>query len=78
VLGDFTLFWQQENDPSAKRQFLSLVFDGIWLDDGRVVAVQPKPSFLPFFEKQHKEAAETAGVKYGSDGGWSRVCCLGD
>jgi hypothetical protein len=24
VLGDFTLFWQQESDPTAKRQFLCL------------------------------------------------------
>jgi hypothetical protein len=34
----------------------------------RVVAVQPKPSFLPFFKHQREEAAGTAGVKYGSDG----------
>jgi hypothetical protein len=58
----------QEHNPTAKRQFLTLIFDGVWLDDGRVVAVQPKPSFLPFFKQQREEAAGTAGVKYGSDG----------
>ena len=56
VLQDFTLFWKKESDPANKRQVLSLIFDGIWLDDGRVVAVQPKPSFLPFFENKHEEA----------------------
>ncbi len=55
VLQHFTLFWQQASDPANKRQFLSLIFDGIWLDDGRVVAVQPKPSFLPFFENRHEK-----------------------
>jgi hypothetical protein len=47
VLEDFTLFWETETDPAAKRQFLSLIFQGVWLEDNRVVAVQPKPPFLP-------------------------------
>ncbi len=68
VLEDFTIFWTNEGDPANKRQFLSLIFDGVWLDDGRVVAVQPKPSFLPFFENRHEEATGRAGVKYGSFG----------
>ena len=69
VLEDFTIFWQNETDPAAKRQFLSLIFEGVWLDADRVVAVQPKPPFLPFFEDQHRtRTRETAGVKYGSDG----------
>jgi hypothetical protein len=29
VLEDFAMFWRTENDPNAKRQFLSLVFDGV-------------------------------------------------
>ncbi|HWY18313.1 MAG TPA: recombinase family protein [Solirubrobacteraceae bacterium] len=70
VLDDFTIFWQNETDPAAKRQFLSLIFEGVWLDADRVVAVQPKPPFLPFFEHQHRaRTPEKAGVKYGSDGG---------
>jgi hypothetical protein len=43
VLEDFTIFWTNEADPAAKRQFLSLIFEGVWLDQDRVVAVQPKP-----------------------------------
>ncbi len=50
VLEDFTTFWTTETEPDAKRQFLTLIFEGVWLDERRVVAVQPKPSFLPFFE----------------------------
>ena len=75
VLEDFTVFWQREQDPDAKRRFLSLIFQGIWLDENRVVAVQPKPSFLPFFENQRPKSAAGAGVKYGSDGTRTRDLC---
>ena len=76
VLEDFTIFWQKETDPDAKRQFLNLIFEGVWLDENRVVAVQPKPSFLPFFEKKHSsQTRERAGVKYGSDGTRTRDLC---
>jgi hypothetical protein len=60
--------------PDAKRRFLSPIFQGIWLDENGVVAVQPKPSFLPFFENQRPKSAAGAGVKYGSDGGQTRDC----
>ncbi|HEV3035905.1 MAG TPA: recombinase family protein [Solirubrobacteraceae bacterium] len=73
VLEDFAVFWKRENDPSAKRQFLHLIFDGVWLDDHRVVAVQPKPSFLPFFQQQRQRGAGAAGVNDGSDGSLSRT-----
>lgn len=36
----------------AKPQFLSLIFENVWLEQDRVVAVQPKPSFLPYFERK--------------------------
>jgi hypothetical protein len=49
---DFAIFWSTETDPAAKRQFLSLISGGVWLDRDRVVAVQPKPSFLLFFEDE--------------------------
>ncbi len=75
VLEDFTIFWQKEADPAAKRQFLSLIFEGVWLDANRVVAVQPKPPFLAFFEDQRQKSAAGAGVKYGSDGTRTRDLC---
>jgi hypothetical protein len=46
VLEDLSIFWRDETEPDAKRQFLGMLFEGIWLDDGRVVAVQPTPSFV--------------------------------
>jgi site-specific DNA recombinase len=75
VLEDFAVFWQHETDPNAKRQFLQLIFDGVWLDDHRVVAVQPKPSFLPFFRQQRQHGARAAGVNDGSDGTRTRDLC---
>ncbi len=72
VLEDFAVFWATETDPAAKRQFLSLIFGGVWLDQDRVVAVQPKPSFLAFFQQQRHE---TAGVNDGSDGTRTRDLC---
>jgi hypothetical protein len=59
VLEDFTTFWRDETEPQAKREFLSLIFEGVWLAARRVVAVQPKSSFLPFFTKSpHKTPAK--------------------
>ncbi|HTW41595.1 MAG TPA: recombinase family protein [Solirubrobacteraceae bacterium] len=57
VLEDFSIFWQNETDPAAKRQLLTLIFERIWLDGQHVAAVQPKPSFAPFFENQPPETA---------------------
>src|ERR1700686_290315 len=57
VLEDFSIFWRKETDPAAKRQLLSLVFQRVWLDEQRVVAVQPKPSFAPYFENQPLQTA---------------------
>ncbi len=76
VLEDFTVFWEKETEPAAKRQFLSLIFEGVWLEANRVVAVQPKAPFLPFFKERRPNPAACAGVKYGSDGGQTLVCCL--
>jgi hypothetical protein len=45
-------------DPDAKRQLLGLIFERVWLDDGRVVAVQPKAAFAPYFQQA---PAKTAG-----------------
>ncbi len=76
VLDDFTVFWQTETEHEAKRQFLNLNFEGIWLDERRVVAVQPKPSFLAYFENRPQKPLEMQCVKYGSDGGRTRTLRL--
>ena len=43
VLDDFSLFWRQEPDPEPRRQLLQHLFERVWIDDKRVVAVRPKP-----------------------------------
>jgi hypothetical protein len=58
-----------ETDPDAKRQLLGLLFEKIWLDERRVVAVQPKPAFAPFFQHRHRKPLEKGCVKSGSDRG---------
>ena len=74
VLEDFSIFWRKESDPAAKRQLLSLIFERVWLDEQRVVAVQPKAPFAPFFQQR---PAETAGKRCGSgsDGTRTRDLC---
>jgi hypothetical protein len=49
VLDHFSLFWQQEPNPAPRRQLLQHLFECVWIDDKRVVAVRPKPAFAAFF-----------------------------
>jgi hypothetical protein len=59
VLDDFDIFWRIEEDPDAKRELLRLIFERVWLDNGRVVAVRPNEAFAPFFVGgQNKTAAK--------------------
>ena len=57
VLDDFAIFWRAETDLTVKRQLLQIIFEQVWLDDCRIVAVQPKPSFAPFFQEHPPEPA---------------------
>jgi site-specific DNA recombinase len=68
VLDDFGIFWRLETDPDAKRQLLGLLFEKVWLDERRVVAVQPKPAFAPFFRHPRRKPLQKGCVKSGSDG----------
>ena len=57
------MFWARESDPAAKRQLLALIFDRVWLDEQRIVAVQPKAAFAPFFSVQTPRIdSETPGT----------------
>jgi hypothetical protein len=42
---------------------LQLVFERIWLDEGRVVAVRPKHAFAPFLQRRARESAGKAMCK---------------
>jgi len=63
VLDDFGVFWRREEDPDAKRELLRLIFERVWLDDGRVVAVWPKEAFVPFFVGRKAKTAGKAVFK---------------
>jgi len=63
VLDDFGIFWRIEEDPEAKRELLQLIFERVWLDDGRIVAVRPKEAFAPFFLGPQYETAGKAVFK---------------
>jgi site-specific DNA recombinase len=63
VLDDFGVFWRIEEDPEAKRELLQLIFERVWLDDGRIVAVRPKEAFAPFFLGPQYETAGKAVFK---------------
>jgi DNA invertase Pin-like site-specific DNA recombinase len=49
LLGDFAAFWRAEPDPAERRKLLASLFDHIWQDTGRIVAVTPRPAFAAYF-----------------------------
>src|SRR5579862_1981331 len=68
VLDDFSIFWDPRTDPAAKHHLLSLIFERVWLDEQRVVAVQPKPHSGPISRTRPWKPPEKRCVKSGSDG----------
>lgn len=50
LLGDFARFWRAEPDPAERRKLLASLFDHIWQDAGRIVAVKPRPAFAAYFK----------------------------
>jgi hypothetical protein len=58
-----TSLWRRESDPQAKRQLLALIFEHVWLYEQRVVAIQPKAPFAPFFENRGQETPASAMCK---------------
>ncbi|MHB1809147.1 MAG: recombinase family protein [Solirubrobacteraceae bacterium] len=50
VLGDFASFWQAESDPFERRKLIASPFDNVWQDEGRIVAVKPRPAFAAYFK----------------------------
>jgi hypothetical protein len=50
LLGDFESFWELETEPSERRKLLLSLFEQVWAQGGRIVAVQPHEDFLPYFQ----------------------------
>ena len=46
MLDDLGVFWRIEEDPEAKPELLQLIFEPVWLDDGRIVARKIAPAVL--------------------------------
>jgi hypothetical protein len=66
VLEDFNRFWQSETDPEPRRQLLGQLFERVWVDGHKIVAVRPTPAFAALFTSG--AVAGRRGVKGGSDG----------
>lgn len=58
--------WDLETQPAERRKLLLSLFDQIWAQDGRIVAVQPHDDFLPYFQ------AVQQGREHHPDEGWCR------
>jgi hypothetical protein len=52
VLEDFGRFWEAEADPVKRRELVGQLFERVWIDDSRIVAVRPTRAFAPFFERR--------------------------
>jgi site-specific DNA recombinase len=61
LLRNFEDLWERDDDRLEKQRFVSIVFDRIAVDDGRIVEVKPRRENLPLF-------TERRGVYSGSDG----------
>jgi hypothetical protein len=58
LLGDFARFWQTETNPAERRKLIASPFDRARQENGRIVAVKPRPAFGPYF-KAASEAKTT-------------------
>jgi hypothetical protein len=65
LLEDFAQFWEIETEPSERRKLLLSLFEQVWAQGGRIVAVQPNEGFLPLLPggEPLPEAREGAGCQ---------------
>ena len=76
LLADFGRIWTLEEDAAKRRRVLAMLFDRVWQDGGRIVAVKPREAFLRYFqtaEELARRRAKKRGVKGGSDGASTRL-----
>jgi DNA invertase Pin-like site-specific DNA recombinase len=74
LLGDFSRFWDIETEAAERRRLLLSLFEQVWAQDGRIVAVQPHDDFLPYFQAASR-CRNARGAKSGSDGTRTRDLC---
>ena len=68
VLEDFGRFWESEADPVKRRELVGQLFERVWIDESRIVAVRPTRAFAPFFERRpsgrgHRPTNDNAAPK---------------
>lgn len=68
ILEDFPRFWEVETQPAERRKLLLKLFEQVYAQDGRIVAVQPHEDFLPYFEAAEQTQQSQSG-KFGAEGG---------
>jgi hypothetical protein len=70
VLEDFGRFWTDETDPEPRRELVQQLFERVWVDGQKIVAVRPTPAFTGLFTSSPATSPphETAGALSGSDG----------
>ncbi len=42
ILRDFARFWEVEPKAAERRKLIASLFDRVWQDEGRIVAVKPR------------------------------------
>ncbi len=79
LLSDFAQFWEIEKEPAERRKLVRSLFEQVWAQEGRIVAVQPRDDFLPYFQAasraRPKKRRSKQGAKSGSDGTRTRDLC---
>jgi hypothetical protein len=78
LFDDFASFWEIETEPSERRKLLLSLFEQVWAQEGRIVAVQPHEDFVPYFQaatRCRRRRSNRQGAKSGSDGTRTRDLC---
>lgn len=71
VLDDFAMLWKTETTPEPRRELLAQVFERVWIDGQRVVAIKPTQAFAPLFAPE-----STTPPKKGGDVGTTEATGL--
>jgi hypothetical protein len=77
ILGDFPRFWHAEPDPAERRKLINSLFDHIWQDNGAIVAVKPRPAFVPYFkalDENRRKPPKTSRKRGVTKAGTTGVC----
>lgn len=68
VLEDFATFWKTEPNPEPRRELLAQLFERVWIDGQRIVAVTPTTAFAGLFVSQSTTPPQVGRRGVGSTG----------